>query len=594
MKSIVPLIIDSQLHCGDGSPSLPLLTVSLGGHSVLDYLVTHLSELSAAEPFVMPSFDAPAGYDQQILGTTRLPVRLTREDRVGSILGRLEAADHLLVIDPRYWPLEGHVFDPLVTGLDEYHGATHLVCVRVDFEEVQERIECDTDGSVQCIQRLYGHLEWPETAGKAIAYTLAPARAVTGIRFRTLSELRAGLLARGGLNRDLPLNEAVLDLSSPQALLALNDRLVGQLVASPTNDRFSVYSTGVLVGHNCQIHPSVRFVPPVVVRDGAIVEESAMVIGPTLIGPRCRIGRGTTVAQSLLNNDTAIAPETIIRHQVCCGRVTDSQCGGDLSTRAVSMTSLPSEWRWVREMEVLAENTVGLGRKIQFAVKRLLDIALAFPAMVVLAIPMAIVALLIKLDSAGPVFFTHRREGRGGKDFPCLKFRTMSADAHKMQRRLYEKNELDGPQFKLKQDPRVTRIGRLLRVTNIDELPQLLNVLAGQMSLVGPRPSPFRENQICVPWRLARLSVRPGITGLWQVCRDENRTEGDFHEWIFFDINYVRHFSVWLDLKIIAATFLALLGWRIPLAYLIPLNKQTGSVRVVTGSTAVRRGEATT
>ncbi len=554
----------------------------LGVHTVLDYLVKQLSHVSGVEPLVMPSFDAPAGYDRQILESTRLPVRLTRQDRLGSVLNRSEAADHLLVINSRYWPFEGHVVERLIAGLDEYHGATHLVCLRVDFEEVQERIECDSEGSVQCIQRLYSLMEWPETAEKAIACTLAPARAIAGIRFRTLPELRAGLLARGGLNRDLPLNEAVSDLSCPQAFLSFSDRITTQVAASPTDGRFTLHSTGVLVGHDCQIHPSVRFVPPVVVQDGTVVEESAMVIGPTLIGPRCRIGRGTTIAQSVLNNGTELVPETAVRHEVCSGQVTHDHGSGGPSTRTVPLTSLPSEWRWAREMEVLADNTAGVNRTVQSAAKRLLDIALALPAMVLLAIPMAIVAFLIKLDSAGPVFFTHRREGRGGKDFSCLKFRTMMADAHKMQQKLYEKNELDGPQFKLKQDPRVTRIGRLLRVTNIDELPQLLNVLAGHMSLVGPRPSPFRENQICVPWRLARLSVRPGITGLWQVCRDENRTEGDFHEWIFFDINYVRHFSIWLDLKIMAATFVALLGWRVPLPYLIPADKQTGRVGVAT------------
>lgn len=583
MKSIVPLIVDSRLQGGERSSSLSLLAMPLGGHTVLAHLVTELTKVSGVEPLVMPSFDAPADYDKRIREAVHLPVCPAREDRLGGVLSRVEAADYLLVINSCYWPLEGHAFDRLVAGLDEYQGATHLICVRADFEEVQERIDCDSDGSVQCIQRLYGLMEWPENAEKAIAYTLVPARATVGIRFRTLAELRAGLLARGGLNRDLPLNERVLDLSSPRALLALNDRFVQRMTTSQTDDRFALHSTGVLVGHNCRIHPSVRFVPPVVVRDGTVVEESATVIGPTLIGPRCRIGRGATIAQSLLTDGTELPAEMVVRHQVCSGRVTDGDGGSDLSAPEVPLTSLPGEWRWAKEMEVLAENTVSVRRSLQLGAKRLVDIVLALAALIVFAVPMAIVACLVKLDSAGPVFFVHRREGRMGKVFPCLKFRTMAADAHKMQRRLYDKNELDGPQFKLKQDPRVTRIGRLLRVTNIDELPQLLNVLVGHMSLVGPRPSPFRENQICVPWRLARLSVRPGITGLWQVCRDENRTEGDFHEWIFFDINYVRHFSLWLDLKILVATFFAQLGWRVPLAYLIPAERQTGAVRVATG-----------
>ena len=102
----------------------------------------------------------------------------------------------------------------------------------------------------------------------------------------------------------------------------------------------------------------------------------------------------------------------------------------------------------------------------------------------------------------------------------------------------------------------------------------MINVLLGDMSLVGPRPSPFRENQICVPWRRARLSVRPGITGLWQICRDADRTRGDFHEWIYYDLTYVREFSLWLDLKILLATIITLGGRRsVPLAWLIPSEK---------------------
>jgi lipopolysaccharide/colanic/teichoic acid biosynthesis glycosyltransferase len=142
-----------------------------------------------------------------------------------------------------------------------------------------------------------------------------------------------------------------------------------------------------------------------------------------------------------------------------------------------------------------------------------------------------------------------------------------------MQRNLADRNEVDGPQFKIENDPRVTRVGRILRATNLDELPQLFNVLFGQMSLVGPRPSPFRENQICVPWRRARLSVRPGITGLWQVCRG-HREQSDFNQWIYYDITYVRNGGFWLDLKILAATVLTLGGkWSVPLTWIVPLRE---------------------
>jgi lipopolysaccharide/colanic/teichoic acid biosynthesis glycosyltransferase len=147
------------------------------------------------------------------------------------------------------------------------------------------------------------------------------------------------------------------------------------------------------------------------------------------------------------------------------------------------------------------------------------------------------------------------------------------ADAE--QRELYAVNQADGPQFKLDADPRVTRIGHLLRATSLDELPQLFNVVWGEMSLVGPRPSPFRENQLCVPWREARLSVRPGITGLWQVCRHD-RVAGDFHQWIEYDLLYVQRMSGWLDLKILLATLVTAGGkGHVPLPWMLPAGAAT-------------------
>ena len=152
----------------------------------------------------------------------------------------------------------------------------------------------------------------------------------------------------------------------------------------------------------------------------------------------------------------------------------------------------------------------------------------------------------------------------------------MVADAHRRQRELYDENELDGPQFKISSDPRVTRLGRFLRKTNLDEMPQLFNVFIGHMSLVGPRPSPFRENQVCVPWRRARLSVRPGITGLWQICRD-GCDGGDFHQWIYYDLAYVRHRSLKLDVKVLLATVLTLGGrWNVPINWFIPDGRLSG------------------
>ncbi|MHC5109773.1 MAG: sugar transferase [Planctomycetota bacterium] len=194
--------------------------------------------------------------------------------------------------------------------------------------------------------------------------------------------------------------------------------------------------------------------------------------------------------------------------------------------------------------------------------KRTGDIVLSSLALIVASPLLLAVAVAVKVTSKGPVFFGHKRQGLNGREFRCLKFRTMIADADEMQATLRKNNEVDGPQFKIANDPRLTKIGDWLRKTNIDEVPQFFNVLVGHMSLVGPRPSPDGENQFCPGWRRTRLSVRPGVTGLWQVMRLRNATSTDFQEWIYYDLEYVRKQSFWLDLQILWHTPISMIASR--------------------------------
>lgn len=193
-------------------------------------------------------------------------------------------------------------------------------------------------------------------------------------------------------------------------------------------------------------------------------------------------------------------------------------------------------------------------------VKRAFDVAFSL-AVLVLTLPLyPLIMLAIWLEDGRPFFFVHRRETLGGREFPCVKFRSMRKDAERIKADLQKRNKADGPQFFMEpdDDPRLTHVGRVLRKLNLDEIPQFVNVLRGEMSVVGPRPSPRAENQCCPSWREARLSVRPGITGLWQVQR--TREAGmDFQEWIRFDIAYVEKASWRLDLYIIWRTVLIML-----------------------------------
>ena len=185
--------------------------------------------------------------------------------------------------------------------------------------------------------------------------------------------------------------------------------------------------------------------------------------------------------------------------------------------------------------------------------KRLFDIVFASLALLLTLPIYPLIVLAIWIEDRGPIFFYHRRQTLGGRDFPCIKFRSMRKDAESMKAQLRRQNLADGPQFYMASDPRLTRVGRFLRDWNLDELPQFLNVIMGHMSVVGPRPSPSSENQFCPGWREARLSVRPGITGLWQVMRTR-RAGTDFQEWIKYDIQYVENSGMLLDLWIIAQT----------------------------------------
>jgi exopolysaccharide biosynthesis polyprenyl glycosylphosphotransferase len=185
-------------------------------------------------------------------------------------------------------------------------------------------------------------------------------------------------------------------------------------------------------------------------------------------------------------------------------------------------------------------------------VKRLLDIAMSSVLLALLSPLLLIIAAAIRFTSQGPVFFRQTRVGLNKRHFTMYKFRTMTADAEQIQRQLLSMNEMTGPVFKIKNDPRITSIGGFLRKTSIDELPQLWNVLIGEMSLVGPRAMSLRDYQLFDrDYHRRRFSVKPGITCLWQVC---GRNLIPFEQWMELDLQYIDRWSIWLDLKILLQT----------------------------------------
>ena len=203
------------------------------------------------------------------------------------------------------------------------------------------------------------------------------------------------------------------------------------------------------------------------------------------------------------------------------------------------------------------ENEEGKVSIIYLFSKRAIDIVGSIVGLVLLSPILLIVAIAIKLESKGSIIFSQKRIGLKGKEFKMYKLRSMVEDAEKLKKDLMKSNEMSGPMFKMKDDPRVTRVGKFIRKTSIDELPQLVNVLKGDMSLVGPRPSLPKEVKKFKPWMKKRLEVKPGLTCFWQVS---GRNNIDFEDWMKLDIKYVKQRNLLLDIKLIFKTVCVLLG----------------------------------
>ncbi len=285
----------------------------------------------------------------------------------------------------------------------------------------------------------------------------------------------------------------------------------------------------------------VQIIGPACVGDGCVVEEGA-ILRESLLLPGSRVEQNSNVEGCVLAADTVIAPNQTLREVVA---IPDSMDVGGID---------------LADTELLIQGVAGSAgqyaqSQFQYLLyqtfKRGLDIAVAMIGLVVQLPVILGVALAIKMTSPGPIFFRQRRCGRNGREFWMVKFRTMVKDAERLQAELRPLNEVDGPVFKIEHDPRSTPLGRFLRRYSIDEVPQLWNVLKGEMSLVGPRPLAAREMRFCPAWRDVRLKVEPGITGLWQVS---GRSKSSFHDWIRLDVEYVRERSVFLDFQILFKT----------------------------------------
>jgi len=356
----------------------------------------------------------------------------------------------------------------------------------------------------------------------------------------------------GGLDcRAIKVAGSVLDLETQEGLLGLCRAAVFPAPSSSCRPILNGLHNGDMDhDHTPQREP--RFVGKVLFGRNVHIEPDVVIAGPSIIGRGAKIQRRAVISSSIIGPDVCVAQGRFVRDSVLMAAEHRTE-GQVVFARSNSrcICGVPDF-----DSRRMAGNVFRRWPALSYArcFKRTLDVIFALFVLALFAPIMPFVALAIKLNSPGPVFYKDKRQGRCGKAFNCLKFRTMRIGSDTMQEKLRVASQVDGPQFKIDNDPRITTVGTFLRNTFIDEIPQFFNVLFGQMSVVGPRPSPESENTLCPSWRDARLSVRPGITGLWQVSRTRKPAR-DFQEWIHYDTEYVRKLSLRMDLRICLLTF---------------------------------------
>ena len=556
---VFPVLIDTRPpYMDSGSVPTSLLLSPLGSSTLLGYFQEALEEVSQNPVTILTSFEPTRGYEALLRRTSDRIENIMPAASFRAQLSTVEPSDWLLIADSRKVPSKGLDFGSMLRGLDQdARRVRHQVALENAVGGTKECIQPGPEGRVMRLQRYYESVTWPFTEGVPCSFVPVASMAVAReLPFSSLDKLRAALSVLGVPSRDLTITGGAFDLFDARALLALSERFIMQLSAFRGAPDGPIRP---LVGRRCQIASSARLIGPIVVHDDVTIGEGVTIVGPTLLGAGSRVEAGATVAHCLVFPGAVVLPEASVRQQV----VVVSSEGLESPKRSSSRLQEEGFQPFVGPPGGFYDSMADVSRQppkdVYPQVKLAAELLVAFTALVLLSPLLLLLAILVKLDSRGPIFYGDPREGKRGLPFRCWKFRTMRPDAAALQRQLLKENQVDGPQFKMKNDPRVTRMGRFLRPTNLDELPQLWNVLMGQMSFVGPRPSPFRENQMCIPWRNARLSVRPGITGLWQVCRHE-RGGGDFHQWIYYDLLYVRHMSPLVDLKILFATVFTLGG----------------------------------
>lgn len=446
-----------------------------------------------------------------------------------------------------------HISDRLVSLLAKTSADAVAVTVDPGLLAYRERIRLTEDGELVGYRRLYRDgveptpmpTDWPQ-------HLFLRSKHAEGILREGLphafDEMVDRCRSRGMRMEAVSLGGSVADLSSAEGLLVLCDAVLAQWPPAGAVPDTSLGARVYVQGGDTNVSREARIIGPVLIGDGVCIEPGAAIVGPSILCDGCTVRRAAIVDSSI------VGPQAVVESEGLCHRSVVIGPDGEPPIRHARCLRADGPWRrpaWRQNAGVFRT-----WPRFSYAggFKRIADIVAATIVLVLFAPVVPLIALAIKINSPGPVFYKDKRQGLHGRLFGCVKFRTMRVGAAEIQDKLRFVSEVDGPQFKMADDPRISTVGHFLRETYLDEIPQFFNVLCGQMSIVGPRPSPETENTLCPSWRDARLSVRPGITGLWQVYRTREPFR-DFQEWIYYDTKYVQELSPQMDLWVCWCTF---------------------------------------
>ncbi|MEZ5420634.1 MAG: sugar transferase [Vicinamibacterales bacterium] len=440
------LLLDAKPeYLGWSSPEATLLCAPLGRTLLVDLVGQQLNALNTDPPVVVAPLPASADYRARLAAALPGATIVTSARELADVLMPAETSDLLLFVDPRCLPVAGGQLPLLLAGSETPRMARHLVAYAADPGGARESVNVDDEGLVHSVHRYYKPATWPFITG--IAASLVPVSSgvlpLSAIP-ESLFDLRELLASRGVPSHDVAIEDGAFDLSDEHGLLAAMERSVRDETGAAGHDAGAT----VLVDAGHRIDPTARLLGPVIVQAGAQIEARCTIVGPAIIGPGARIAAGAVLAHVNVGPQAVVPAGRVLRDRVWFASAESSL---DLAATAAAgrrTATFPQhlERHVVHAAEPQETTASHAGPSTSYlVVKRLLDIAIAVTALVLLSPLLLLLAALVWLDSRGPVFFRDPREGVGGRQFDCLKFRTMQVGASDLLRQLKGKDRLDGP-----------------------------------------------------------------------------------------------------------------------------------------------------